>query len=303
MSKSKLTRRAFLKGTGLVATATAVTAGCDVIAPEPTTNTVPLRVPVAQQDPAVPLPPAQVPEASNALKFFTPPEAQLVEAITARILPGTPEDPGAREAGVLYYIDGLMAHRTGFAEGTYRQPPFAETYGEDEGPPTDRRGDFDVVWVSDAEIERYGYQSLLTPAEVMRLGLAAVERYTQERFQKRFADLTEAQQDDIVGAMLDGDATGFEPLSGEVFFHVLRRLTSEGMFSDPVYGGNRDLVGWKLIGYPGAQRAYTPDDVLTEGSGLQRPTWGLADMPHFYPGHPGHDNTILPVSGSEEGQP
>jgi gluconate 2-dehydrogenase gamma chain len=33
------------------------------------------------------------------------------------------------------------------------------------------------------------------------------------------------------------------------------------MFSDPMHGGNRDLVGWKLIGYPGAQRFYTPDDI------------------------------------------
>ncbi len=70
-----------------------------------------------------------------------------------------------------------------------------------------------------------------------------------------------------------------------------------------MYGGNRDLVGWKLLGYPGAQRAYTPQDIVTEGSGLARPVWGLADMPHFYPGQAGHENTLLPVTGSEEGQP
>lgn len=304
LKQTRITRRAFLKGAGVVATASAVTAGCDnLAASQPEPNTVPARVPFAQQYPQVPLPPSRVPEPTNTLKFFMPHEAQLVEALTARILPGTPEDPGAREAGVLYYIDRLMDYRGGFAEGVYRMPPYAETYAEDAAPPTDRQGEFDVIWVSETDIERYGYQSLLTPAEVMRLGLAAVDRMAQESFGSRFAELSEDQQDQIIGAMADGEATGFEPLSGETFFQVLRRLTSEGMFSDPVYGGNRDLVGWKLLGYPGAQRAYTPQDIITEGSGLARPVWGLADMPHFYPGQAGHENTLLPVTGSEEGQP
>ena len=64
--------------------------------------------------------------------------------------------------------------------------------------------------------------------------------------------------------MADNEATGFEPLSPESFFHTLRRYTNEGMFSDPAYGGNRNMVGWKLIGYPGAQRAYTPDEIQVE---------------------------------------
>lgn len=304
LNKTKVSRRAFLKGAGVMATASAVSAGCDSLSPSQVQpHTVPARVPFAQQYPQVPPSPSRVPEHTNTLKFFMPHEAQLVEAITARILPGTPEDPGAREAGVLYYIDGLLAYRSGFAEGVYRTPPYAETYPEGGAPPTDRQGEFDVVWVAETEIERYGYQSLLTPAEVMRLGLAAVDRLSQESFGSRFAEMSEDQQDQIVAMMADGEATGFEPLSGETFFQVLRRLTSEGMFSDPVYGGNRDLVGWKLLGYPGAQRAYTPDDIVTEGSGLTRPVWGLADLPHFYPGQAGHENTLLPVTGSEEGQP
>jgi gluconate 2-dehydrogenase gamma chain len=56
-------------------------------------------------------------------------------------------------------------------------------------------------------------------------------------------------------------ATGFDGPSGKAFFTWLRNDTIEGMFSDPMYGGNREMVGWKLIGYPGAQRHYTPDDM------------------------------------------
>jgi gluconate 2-dehydrogenase gamma chain len=74
------------------------------------------------------------------------------------------------------------------------------------------------------------------------------------------------------------------------------------MFSDPVYGGNRNFVGWQLIGYPGAQRAYLPDEIAVEGSGLTREIWSLTNMPHFHPGQPANPNVVLPVSGSKEQQ-
>ena len=40
-------------------------------------------------------------------------------------------------------------------------------------------------------------------------------------------------------------------LSSKLFFDLLWRNTEEGFFADPMYGGNRDKVGWKLIGFPG----------------------------------------------------
>jgi gluconate 2-dehydrogenase gamma chain len=61
--------------------------------------------------------------------------------------------------------------------------------------------------------------------------------------------------------MDEDSATGFDGPSARAFFTRLRNDTIEGMFGDPMYGGNRDLVGWKLIGFPGAQRLYTPDDI------------------------------------------
>jgi hypothetical protein len=212
-------------------------------------------------------------------------------------LPGTPEDPGAREAGVVYYIDNMLAYQDGLPEPVYQQPPYAESYQGDEPPATNG---YQVIWVAEDEIERYGYQSVLTPRDVFRLSLAAVDRYARERFDAGILALSEAQQDEIITALLDNEATGFEPLRPEAFFHTLRRYTAEGMFSDPVYGGNRNLVGWRLIGYPGAQRAYLPDEIGVEGSGLVREIWSLADMPHFHPGEPVGPNVILPVSGSEE---
>lgn len=293
-----LSRRTFLKATGVAVTGAvgASVAGCGSPAPPHTLpGAVAPRVPMAQQYPAVPYPP-DGPPAPGLLQVFTPHEAQVVEALTARILPGTPDDPGAREAGVVYYIDNMLAYQDGLPEPVYRQPPFADTYTGDQPP----ESDYQVIWVPEEEIERYGYQSILTPRDVFRIGIAAVDRYAQETFGQPFLELSEERQDEIITALADNEATGFEPLTPESFFHALRRYTCEGMFSDPVYGGNRNMVGWRLIGYPGAQRAYTPIEIQVEGSGLTREIWGLADMPHFNPGQPVGPNVVLPVSGSEE---
>ena len=45
-------------------------------------------------------------------------------------------------------------------------------------------------------------------------------------------------------------------MPSEVFFAHLWECTVEGFFSDPVYGGNRDMVGWRMIGFPGAYASY-----------------------------------------------
>jgi gluconate 2-dehydrogenase gamma chain len=297
--KVGISRRDFLKVATVTVAATAV--GCRPVGPErqwQTRDTVLARVPQSVQYPEVPFTPAAIPS-PGPLRFFTPHEARTVEAFTARLLPGTPEDPGAREAGVVYYIDGLLAHQDGFAEPIYRQPPYAEAYDGDT-PPNEQEGAFPVIWVPADEIERYGYQSIYTPRDVFRIAVVGLDRFANERFDSNFVDLAEDQQDALIEAMVEGEDNGFEPLTGEAVFHTLRRYTSEGMFSDPVYGGNRGYAGWRLVGYPGAQRAYTAEDILVEGRAATRPTWGISDLPHFHPGAPEGPNTVLPVRGSEE---
>ena len=135
---------------------------------------------------------------------------------------------------------------------------------------------YDYVNVSSEQIARYGYQSVLAPQEIYRRGLAFLDAYTQSEFESDFLDLTEEQQDQVLTAMDEDTATGFEGPSAKALFTQLRNDTIEGMFGDPMYGGNRDLVGWKLIGYPGAQRFYTPDDI--KNSGFRREPQSLAQL-------------------------
>jgi hypothetical protein len=197
------------------------------------------------------------------IEFFNIHEAETVDALVSRILPGTAEDPGAHEASVVFYIDRTLGGTNlGYALKTYTQGPFpvvAEEPVSVEAAST--RDIYDYVSVPAEQIARYGYQSVLTPQEVYRRGLRFVDAYAQSQFQKDFVDLTADQQDQILTDMEANKASGFEGPSGKGFFTQLRNDTIEGMFSDPMYGGNRNAAGWKLIGYPGAQRIYTPDDI------------------------------------------
>jgi gluconate 2-dehydrogenase gamma chain len=299
----RMSRRAFLRA-ALVSTVGAVLASaCDLAAQEQPT---PMPTPAAavRQAPSVGsfpdgLPAPQVQPVPGRLRFFNQHQADTVEAFTARLLPGTPDDPGAREAGVVTYIDNVLAYDDGFWESVYREGPWPELYEGDEppGPDTDQ-----VIWVAADEIERYGYQSPLTPREVYEFGLAALDAYANDEYGDDFVDLSEDEQDEIIEAMAEGEEDmGFEPFSAESFFHVLRRHTKEGMFCDPMYGGNRDMVGWRLVGWPGAQRAYTPTEVVTEG--IEREPWSMNDLPHFNYSRPREGAPLAPAAPARGPRP
>ncbi len=99
--------------------------------------------------------------------------------------------------------------------------------------------------------------------DVYRRGLDQLEAFSQDRFSARFAALSGEQQDEVLLALEDGSATGFDFPGPQEFFAMLRTHTMEGMFADPVYGGNKDFAGWKLVGFPGAQPAFTPAEMAS----------------------------------------
>ena len=84
------------------------------------------------------------------------------------------------------------------------------------------------------------------------------------RPRKPFAQLTAPQQDEVITALEGGKATGFTWPSAQAFFNTVRTHTMEGMFADPVYGGNKDFAGWQLIGFPGAVPIFSPQDMTSK---------------------------------------
>jgi gluconate 2-dehydrogenase gamma chain len=89
-------------------------------------------------------------------------------------------------------------------------------------------------------------------------GLAGVETLANSAHKAPFADLSPEIRDELLTSMESGTAAGFP--NARAFFNRVRRLTLEGMFSDPYYGGNRNFAGWDLIRYPGPRLAVAPED-------------------------------------------
>lgn len=108
-----------------------------------------------------------------------------------------------------------------------------------------------------------------------RHGLAALDAYTRATHKEPFRRLPAARQDEVIAALEQGKVTGFTWPSPQAFFNMVRTHTMEGMFADPIYGGNKDFAGWRLIEFPGAQPEFTRADMESTEAFTRRPIIGL----------------------------
>ena len=76
--------------------------------------------------------------------------------------------------------------------------------------------------------------------------------------------LDAARQDEVIMALEQNKVTEFTWPSAPAFFNTMRTHTMEGLFADPIYGGNKDFAGWRLVGFPGAHPAFTPADMQSK---------------------------------------
>ena len=213
-------RRNFLKTLGTVG-ATGVVAAVGVDAP---VGAEPQATPAAATAASTPV--------SHAYTFFTPPEAAFIEAAVDRLIPADDLTPGGTDCGVAVFIDRQLAGAWGTGDKTYMQGP----------------------WEKGAATQ--GYQSPLTPAEFFRVGIAATNAYCRKTLQKEFDRLTADQQVKLLQD-LEGNKITLDGVSGQEFFNLLLATAMQGFFADPVYGGNRDKVSWKMVGFPGVVAIYS----------------------------------------------
>jgi gluconate 2-dehydrogenase gamma chain len=94
--------------------------------------------------------------------------------------------------------------------------------------------------------------------------LAAIDQAAATMGATSFAGLTAQQQDSLLQQVEAGKApvgtTGPTPAEVAQYFQLLLAHMREGMFGDPMYGGNKDFAGWDLIGYPGIKLVWTAQD-------------------------------------------
>ena len=165
-------------------------------------------------------------------QFFTVDEARAMEALVDRIIPPDPDTPGGKGAGCAVFIDRQLKGPYGSSEGHYKLGPFIKG-AKQQGP-----------------------QSPLTPAALYRKGLAELDKYCKaNRGDKAFSELTAEQQDNVLEGIEAGKIK-FDGVEAQGFFDALLKDVPEGFFSDPIHGGNRDMVGWKMIGFPGIRYDY-----------------------------------------------
>jgi gluconate 2-dehydrogenase gamma chain len=108
-----------------------------------------------------------------------------------------------------------------------------------------------------------------------RRGLASLDAHCRATYKESFVHLTPEKQDEVIGALEEGKASEFTYPTAREFFVTLRVHTMEGMFADPLYGGNRDFAGWRLVGFPGAQAIFTPSDLKSTAEFTRAPIVGL----------------------------
>jgi gluconate 2-dehydrogenase gamma chain len=163
--------------------------------------------------------------------FFTADEAAFVEAASSRLIPDDSTGPGAKEAGVPRFIDRQLAGPYGAGDHFYLASPMPK------GTPTQ------------------GWQ-MGAPATVYRDAIVQVNRWAADAYGKAFAALDADRQDEALKALESGEAKLKGGVDGKAFFTLLLQNVTEGYFADPIYGGNRDMGAWRMIGFPGARYDY-----------------------------------------------
>jgi gluconate 2-dehydrogenase gamma chain len=195
-------------------------------------------------------------------EFFTAQEAATVEALVDRIIPPDPQTPGGKDAGCAVFIDRQLAGGYGHHEGLYNLPPFHDG------------------------IAQQGPQSAKGPAETYRGALAALDRYCRSRpgahHGKAFAELPAEGQDEILHGLESG-AILLEDVDGQAYFNLLIKDTQQGFFADPIYGANRNMCAWKMIGFPGARYDYR-DWVARHNERYPYPPVSIGGRPEWTPG-------------------
>src|SRR5215475_9272949 len=108
-----------------------------------------------------------------------------------------------------------------------------------------------------------------------RRGLAQLDAYCRKTHGVPFVRLPVAGQDEVIKAVEEDKAGEFAWATAQAFFTTIRTHTMEGMLADPIYGGNRDFAGWRLVGFSGGQPLFTPEDLESAQAFTREPIVGL----------------------------
>ena len=199
-------------------------------------------------------PPLAPPETdTEPVLTLTATEHAFFVAAADTIIPADELSPSGGQCGVATFIDRQLAGAYGSGARLYRDGPFPK------GKP------------------ELGYQLPLTPREFFRAGIAAANEWTRKTYGKDFDRLSEQDRNAALKAMEENKAQ-FPGFTSAMFFNALLQITMEGFFADPMYGGNRNMAAWKMVGYPGLPATYREDIKKYFGKTYDKPPRSIADF-------------------------
>lgn len=220
---------------------------------------------------------AQQIASTNTINILSIDEQIELEAIVETIIPTDSNGPGAKEAGVIYFIDRALSTDYGTNARMYMQGPFIQsgtpgpltvddiTYSE--GSPV-------VPWTAGTK-----YQYNMTLRDFFRYGLAAFETYCNTVYGQNFEKLSSSDQTQALTDLFNNVPTSFNGIVPQDFFQELIFITWSGFLMDPLYGGNNGMVGWSLTGFTGANMG----DAFNEGRNVT--ALMVASTPTRFPPH------------------
>ncbi len=177
------------------------------------------------QQASTPAKPADLPA---GYVFLMPTEAAFIEAVADHMYPGDANSPGGVDIGINIFIDRALAGSWGKGDRLYTEGPWGK------GVPSQ------------------GYQLPLTPAQLFRQGIESCNQACQKKYGgMTFDQLTAAQKEEALQDMASGKMVFDNGLPSATFFDALYQCVVQGIFADPIYGGNKNMAGWKLVGFPG----------------------------------------------------
>ena len=201
-------------------------------------------------------PPAQQSTARTGvepLHTLTATEADFLSAAYDTLIPADRLTPSGTDCGLVNYIDRQLAGAWGGGARLYRGGPFVP------GKP------------------EQGYQLSLTPREFFAAGIKDANAWSRRTYGKELDRLSAADREAALKTMEAGKAD-FAEINGKQFFEALLQSAMEGFFADPIYGGNRDKVAWRMIGYPGLPAAYAKRALEYRGKKVVLEPKSIADF-------------------------
>jgi len=192
--------------------------------------------------------------AAQGYSFLNLDEAAFVEALVDHMVPADDLTPSGTDIGIAVFIDRALGGAWGKGDRLYMQGPWKQ------GAPSQ------------------GYQLPLTPAQLYRAGIEATNAHCRKTYGKAFDALDATQREAVLVGLSTAKITFDSGLPVRVFWGTLYQTVMEGMFSDPIYGGNRNKAGWKLIGFPGAIAVHRENVEKYRDKKFPNEPVGIADM-------------------------